>query len=161
MSAKKFKFTFGIDDLLGVATLSDGIQEATIPASFEGDLWTLIFPVRILLWGANESRCSWRGDPGEYRWLFLRQDDKLFIHVLWFKEYLSRSDEQGETVLQIECDLLTFAKRFSQQLNQLDYQENPSAPLPEVNKDLQASIKAYEQTKREQQRNVLKSGKNK
>ncbi|GHO57603.1 hypothetical protein [Ktedonobacter robiniae] len=63
MPATKFKLTLEIDDLYGgLATLSDGTQEATIIASFPDELGTLVGPMHLLLWGASDSRCSWMYD---------------------------------------------------------------------------------------------------
>src|SRR5690348_1084333 len=53
---------------------------------------------------------SWWEEPGEYRWLFSPRDGNVLIHILWFKDVANWSDEKGQTVLKMECDLLAFAK---------------------------------------------------
>jgi hypothetical protein len=66
-----------------VAVFSDGVQETIITASDipAEPLLPLLWAVRLLLLGASDSRCSWWEEPGEYRWLFSRQGEKLFIHI--------------------------------------------------------------------------------
>ena len=170
MPDTKFKLILQKSDIMGWDVwLSDGVQEATINACFEYDLWSLALPVHLLLLGTSDSWCSWMQEPGEYRWLFSRQDEKLTIHVLWFKQYLSHLDNnRGEAVVRMECDLLAFAKRLFQQLNQLSYHRDPSASLPqsilklqESNLKLRDAIKAYEQAKCEQPSVAFKRGKRK
>src|SRR5690242_1096852 len=94
------------------AILADGAYEATIIASDvpSEPLLPLLWAVRLLLLGAHEARCSWWAEPGEYRWLFSRQQEQIQIHIVWFNDISGRSDEKGKTVMKTECDLLTFAK---------------------------------------------------
>ena len=144
------KFTFSLQKLhprKWVAVLSDGVQEAIITASDipSEPLLPLLWAVRLLLLGTSDTRCSWWEEPGEYRWLFSRQDEKLFIHILWFQDMKDWSDERGKTVLRVECDVLSFAKRLSHQLNQLSYQEQRPAVPPQDYKHFQEMLSAYEQ----------------
>lgn len=152
MSAMKFDFSLHKPDPRGwVATLSDGVQEAIITASDipSEPLLPLLWAVRLLLLGTSDTRCSWWEEPGEYRWLFSRQDEKVRIHILWFKDIAGWSDEKGKTVLRMECDLLAFAKRLLQQLNQLSYQEKRPAVPPQDSQRFQEAITAFEQAKPE------------
>ena len=156
MSATKFAFSLHKPDPRGwVAMLSDGDQKAIITASDipSEPLLPLLWAVRLLLLGTSDTRCSWWEEPGEYRWLFFRQDDKLSIHILWFKDTAtSQSDEKGKTVLRVECDLLSFAKRLSHQLNQLSYQENRPTVPPQDYQLFQETLLAYEQGTRRKER---------
>ncbi len=129
--------------------LSDGVQEATISASSipSEPLLPLLWAVRLLLLGASEAKCSWWEEPGEYRWLFSRQDEKILIHIVWFDSIAGWSDEKGKTVLQMESDLLTFAKRLSHQLGQLEYQEGSPAVPPQDYQKLQEAIAIFEHAK--------------
>lgn len=102
MSASKFDFSLQKHHHDGwLAILSDGLQEATITASSipSEPLLPLLWAVRLLLLGNSEARCSWWEEPGEYRWLFSRQDGNVLIHILWFKDIAGWSDEKGQTVL--------------------------------------------------------------
>jgi hypothetical protein len=138
----------------GVAVLSDGIQEAIITASDipSEPLLPLLWAVRLLLLGTSDTRCSWWEEPGEYRWLFSHHDEKLFIHILWFKGIAGWSDKKGKTVLRMEYDLLSFAKRLSHQLNQLSYQEKRPAVPPQDYQLFQEALSAYKQGKRGKER---------
>jgi hypothetical protein len=156
MSATSFAFSLHKPAPRGwVAMLSDGDQEAIVTASDipSEPLLPLLWAVRLLLLGTSDTRCSWWEEPGEYRWLFSRQDDKLSIHILWFKDTATnQSDEQGKTVLRMECDLLAFAKRLLQQLNQLSYHEKRPAVPPQDCQLFQETLSAYEQGKRRKER---------
>lgn len=148
MSPTKFAFSLQKPDPRAwVAVLSDGIQEAIITASDipSEPLLPLLWAVRLLLLGTSDTRCSWWEEPGEYRWLLSRQDETLFIHILWFKDIAGWSDERGKTVLRMQCSLLSFAKRLSQQLNQLSYQEKRPAVPPQDYQLFQETLSAYEQ----------------
>lgn len=158
MSATKFAFSLQKPHPREwVAVLSDGVQEAIITASDipSEPLLPLLWAGRLLLLETSDARCSWWEEPGEYRWLFSRQDEKLFIHILWFKNIAGWSDEKGKTVLHMECDLLSFAKRLSHQLNQLSYQENRPAVPPQDYQRFQEALSAYEQGKRGKKRPAL------
>lgn len=154
MSATKLDFS--LQDLhhgWWQAALSDGSQQATITASSVtgGPLLRLLWAVRLLLLGANESKCIWLEEPGQYRWLFSRAEKQIQIQIIWFDDTGDWSDEKGKTVLHMECDLLPFAKRFSHQLGQLEYQEgNPAVPPQEYQK-LKEAITAFEHTKPDKQ----------
>jgi hypothetical protein len=131
------------------AVLSDGAQQATITASSitGGPLLGLLWAVRLLLLGANESKCIWLVEPGQYRWLFVRTEKQIQIHIVWFDDVHGWSDEKGETVLRMECDLLAFAKRLSHQLGQLAYQEGDPAVAPQEYQKLKEAITAFEHAK--------------
>jgi hypothetical protein len=157
MSTAKFKFILEKSEGWGWRVwLSDGVQEVTIDAGFKEDVWMLVHPIYMMFWGIDDGWCSWMQEPGEYRWLFSRQGETLMIQILWFKEYTNHLDNScGKTVFRMECDLLAFAKRLCQQLNQLSYQENPDAVLPESTLKLLAAIKTYEQDRCEQHQKVM------
>jgi hypothetical protein len=112
-----------------------------------GPLLRLLWAVRLLLLGATESKCIWLEEPGQYRWLFSRAEKQLQIHIVWFDDSRGWSDEKGETVLRIECDLLPFAKRLSHQLGQLAYQGDDSGVPPQEYQKLKEAITAFEHAK--------------
>ncbi len=128
------------------AVLSDGLQQATLTASAvpEEPLLPLLWAVRLLLLGASESTCTWWGEPGQYRWLFSRTETQLQIHIVRFEDHRSWSNEKGKTVLRMECDVLAFAKRLSQQLGQLTYQNGSPAVAPQEYQRLKEAMMAYE-----------------
>lgn len=143
------------------AVLSDGVQEATIKASslLSQPLLVLLWAVRLLLLGATESTCfwwkgSWYEEPEEHRWLLSRKNEQIQILLVRFSgSPLGRgADEKGKTVLRLEGDLLKFAKRLSQQLGQIAYQEDtksgdPAVP-PRDYQQLKQAIVAFEQAQR-------------
>lgn len=136
------------------AVLGDGVQEATLIASYtlSDPLLSLLTAVRSLLMGTTtEAKCSWWEEPGEYRWLFLRQNEQVQIHIAWFDGSSWRSDEQGKTILKMECNLLKFAKRLFHQLGQLSYQEKSPAVPPLDYQHFQEAMRACEHAKPEKQ----------
>ena len=150
MSAMKLGFSLQkLPHERWVAVLSDGVQEAIITASSvpSKPLLPLLQAVRLLLLGVSESKCSWWNEPGEYRWLFTRRGEQVLIHIVWFKDVAKWADEKGETVLQMECDLLTFAKRLFHQLGQLHYWEGDLAVSPKDCQNLQEAIVKFEHAK--------------
>ena len=147
------KLVFTLQDLhhgWWKAVLGDGVHEATVTASHvpSEPLLPLLWAVRLLLLGANEAKCSWWEEPGEYRWLFSRHNEQVQIHIVWFDDFSGRSDEQGKTILKMECNLLKFAKRLFHQLGQLSSQEESLAVPAKDYQNLQEAIMAFENAKR-------------
>jgi hypothetical protein len=148
MSPKKLAFS--LEDLhhgWWQAILSDGAQQATITASSipEEPLLPLLWAVRLLLLGAEESKCTWWEEPGQYRWLFSRTEKQMQIHILWFTGgRVGLSDEKGKTVVRLEGDLLAFAKRLAHQLSQLEYQEGKPVVAHEEYQKLKDAITVFE-----------------
>src|SRR5690349_4440222 len=72
------------------ARISDGRSDATFTASYlEHALGDLLEAVGILLEGADEARCSWMEEPGEYRWVFRREGSAVQLRVLGFADMYS------------------------------------------------------------------------
>jgi hypothetical protein len=144
------KLVFSLQDLhhgWWQAVLSNGFQEATITGSAipEEPLLPLLWAVRLLLLGANASRCIWWGEPGQYRWLFSRTEQQIQIRIVWFANHQHWSDDKGKTIVHMECNLLAFAKRFSHQLGQLEYQNGSPAVVPQEYQRLKDAILLCEQ----------------
>lgn len=103
------------------ATLFDGMNQQRFLASYLSDaIGDLLKVVISLLEGARRGTCLWEQEPGEYRWLFTRQNEQIQIRIVSFGRTFSRHfDEEGECVLTVQCSLLKFATKFSKQLEQL------------------------------------------
>ena len=84
------------------ARLSDGTTEATVTASYLSDaLGVLLEAVGTLLEGAQEARCSWDEEPGEYRWIFVRRGDVVELRVLAFQDLWGEEpDSEGSLVFE-------------------------------------------------------------
>jgi hypothetical protein len=61
------------------------ITASSVPAE---PLLPLLWAVRLSLLGADESKCTWREEPGQYRWLFSRTDKQIQPHIVWFDDSL-------------------------------------------------------------------------
>ncbi len=103
------------------ASLSDGINQVTLTTSYLSDaIFDLLWIGISLGEGAQAGTCVWQQEPGEYHWLFSRQEEQIEIRLLWFKETFShRPDEEGDCRLVLECSLLKFATKLKKQLDQL------------------------------------------
>jgi hypothetical protein len=94
------------------AVLSDGQHSATLTASYLSDaLGELLDALIHLRGGAEEVRCSWEEEPGEYRWIFKRSDGRIALAILWFEDLADEPDEAGRLVFETrqELDALTDA----------------------------------------------------
>ena len=98
-------------ELVGIgwaaARITHGDQTAQITASYLSDaLGDLLLAVWTLTEGETDARCTWDEEPGEYRWLFHRGGDSVYLHVQEFGElWGGRPDEQGRTVFQGDVPL--------------------------------------------------------
>ncbi|GHO56789.1 hypothetical protein KSB_52640 [Ktedonobacter robiniae] len=103
------------------ASLSDGTNEWTITASYLSDgLSDLLKTVISLVEGAQEGICRWQEEPGEYRWLFSRQEEQIEIRILWFKETFShRLNDAGRCELVLTCSLREFATKLRREFSHL------------------------------------------
>jgi hypothetical protein len=103
------------------AGIRDGVNHAFLTASYLSDaLQDLTNAVIALLQGAEKSTCSWGEEPGEYRWVFERQDDRLQIKVLWFEDtFDDEPDERGKLTFSTVCDLRQFAGQLRGELQRL------------------------------------------
>jgi hypothetical protein len=78
------------------------VSSATITASYlEDALGVLLEAVGVVLEGADEARCSWEEEPGEYRWIFERAGSDVHLRVLAFRDVYTR-DPDGEGVVVFE-----------------------------------------------------------
>jgi hypothetical protein len=97
------------------ATLSTGEQRVIIPASYLTDVLSeLLSAVRTLLEGAPDARCCWDLEPGEYRWLFTRNNDQASLRVLSFPgTWQCPPDEDGAVVFGFRGPLIELASAFA------------------------------------------------
>lgn len=99
-------------------TLSDGVNQRRFLASYLSDaIGDLLKVVISLLEGTQQGTCLWELEPGEYRWLFARQEEQIQICLVSFARTFSRQvDEEGTCVLTVQCSLLKFATKLCKQL---------------------------------------------
>jgi hypothetical protein len=89
------------------ARLSDGDSSVTITASYLGDaLGELLEAIGLLLEGAEQARCSWAEEPGEFRWVFDRASTDVRLRVLAFPSDNPRQpDDSGRVIFQTTAPL--------------------------------------------------------
>jgi hypothetical protein len=94
------------------ATVSDGSSSATLTASYlEDALGELLEAIGTMLEGADEARCSWEEEPGEYRWVFQGSETDVHLRVLGFADVYSREpDHRGVVVFETRQPLRDIAE---------------------------------------------------
>src|SRR5664279_1329088 len=97
------------------ARLADDRGSATITASYLSDaLGELLEAVGLLLEGAPAARCSWDEEPGEYRWIFDRDEETVRLRVLGFRGlWGNEPDERGSTVFETVQTLRALASAIA------------------------------------------------
>jgi hypothetical protein len=87
--------------------LASGNVSVTISASYLGDaLGDLARAVLAIVRGEAFSRSSFDEEPGEYRWLFTRDGNRVWIRVLAFDDLWGKqSDEKGKEVFRAEASV--------------------------------------------------------
>ena len=93
------------------ARLGDGPCSVRITASYLGDaLGELLEAVGVLLEGAEQARCSWAEEPGEYRWIFDRAGSDVRLRVLALPDDDPRKpDDRGQVVFDSTAPLREIA----------------------------------------------------
>lgn len=93
------------------ARVSAGSSSARITASYlEDALGVLLEAVGLVLEGAQQARCSWEEEPGEYRWIFDRAGSDVRLRVLAFRDRdLDESDDQGVIIFETSQPLREMA----------------------------------------------------
>lgn len=93
------------------ARLTDGPSSVTITASYLGDaIGELLEAVGVLLDGAEQARCSWAEEPGEYRWIFDRAGSDVRLRVLAFPDDDPlEPDDRGQVVFESTAPLREIA----------------------------------------------------
>lgn len=107
------KITLHYDREFGKMTITDGAHEYIVWHSSvlsRYALYQLAETVINLLAGRDRATCNWEEEPGQYRWLLVRDGDDVKISILWFSEAFSRlADERGEIKFVFTCTLRRFA----------------------------------------------------
>jgi hypothetical protein len=82
------------------AQLDSGDVTVSLSASYLSDaLRHLVEAVALVAEGVSSSRCSWDEEPGEFRWLFTRDNQSVRIVILVFDElWGNEPDERGRVI---------------------------------------------------------------
>jgi hypothetical protein len=112
----------------GCAMIADRESSAQFwPSSALSDpLGDLVRATVSLLRGAEQARVSWQDERGEWRWLLSREDERLSIRILRFRETFSREpDARGTPIFETTCRLADFAGQVKSQLQELLEHSDP------------------------------------
>jgi hypothetical protein len=97
------------------ATIAHGGATAELTASYLSDaLGVLLLAVEEALSGAEEARCSWDEEPGEYRWIFKSDGVDVDLEIKWFDAlWGDEPDENGRSVFAVSVALREAAVCFA------------------------------------------------
>jgi hypothetical protein len=89
--------------------------DATLTASYLGDaLGDLLDAVGTLLDGAESATCHWEEEPGEFRWKFVREGERVHLVVLALPDNLPpQPDESGAEVFRTDDSLTSIANTIA------------------------------------------------
>lgn len=106
------------------ATISDEGKDLTVFAAYLSDgLSDLIICVWKLLEGENEVFCSWQEEPGQYRWLFLREGNQIKLRILWFEDTFSKyTDLKGKEMFCGNEDIIKFSRNIIRVFDKLKFE---------------------------------------
>jgi hypothetical protein len=117
------RFTYA---LLGPAfrearvTDGGGQEVALYPGPLSDPLAELTWGVAALLLGAETHTVVWQDEPGEWRWLLVREGDAVHVTLLRFEETFSRKpDTAGRCLFEATDTLASFAGQVKSQLQAL------------------------------------------
>src|SRR5262245_16865611 len=95
------KFSYQFQGTSAKAQIVDGEQVLDMfPTYVGGDPITVLASAVIELMRASYHgypiivRRSWENEPGEWRWVFEREQSTLKIRVLWFDQSFSKQDDE-------------------------------------------------------------------
>ena len=97
-------------------------QTCTVTASYLSNaLKELIWSANYMLKGGSEAKFSFDEEPGEYRWILTRRDEKSFeIKILEFEElWGEKEDSQGDEIYKVTCPIYEFATGLKTTLDSL------------------------------------------
>lgn len=97
------------------AKITDDAGSAEVTASYLGDaLGDLLLAVWRVLDGDTDARCSWWEEPGESRWIFVRDHQRVSLQILEFDRLWSdEPDENGRVIFQTSQPPHTVALAFA------------------------------------------------
>lgn len=83
----------------------------------------LIIALALLLEGESETVCLWQDEPGEYRWVFKRQDNYFELKILQLEETFSRlNNENAHVIFNGADNLVKFVHRVLREFNVIKIQ---------------------------------------
>jgi hypothetical protein len=95
----------------GEAIVGCNEKTVTLTTSYLTDvLHDLLTAVQLLLEGATESRCSWDLEPGQYRWIFVRNAGSANLQILGMDDFWNDiPDDEGTEIFTCTEPLLAMA----------------------------------------------------
>jgi len=113
------------------AIISDGEQSVRVFTMLLGPALTdLTEAVIRLLRGIEHTTAFWEDDPGQYRWVFDRDGERVRVQILHFARAFTHVDDQhGTCVFDAGCRLAVLAGQVVSELERLQT-DHPSCTEP-------------------------------
>ena len=94
------------------AKVSTVNQDIEVFGSYLSDcVYDLIVATESLLKGANEAINNWQDEPGQFRWIFTRQDRVVSFQIAQFEDTFSKKrNEEGKVIFEAKVNLTSFAR---------------------------------------------------
>ena len=90
------------------------------PSEIWDPMASLTEAVSLLLNGAERAEARWQDEPGEYRWLFERDGERVTVRILRFRDTHSRKlNADGKLLFRTTCRLAELAGQVMSQLDRL------------------------------------------
>jgi len=124
--------------------LCNGEIDKYITASYLSDaVRDFIIAVTLVLNDSKNISCNWQEEPGEFRFVFTKEDIFITLRIIKFNTTFStNNDNSGDLVFEGTEELIRFAKNVKQQYDRLLYKYgeegykknwNYEFPLEELN----------------------------
>ena len=103
--------------------ISSDNNEYDVTGSYLSDcVFDTITASTALLLGANEIIFKWQEEPGEHRWLLLKENDELIIKILFFNnEFNNKENESGKLVFETRVSLIEYFRSLIRGIDRLIY----------------------------------------
>lgn len=83
----------------------------------------LIIALALLLEGLNETVCLWQDEPGEYRWVFTKQENYFELKILQLEETFShKSNENANLIFCGTDNLVKFSHKILREFDAIKIQ---------------------------------------
>jgi len=116
--AERVEFSYRLVDTgWAHARLADGDTCVELPASYRSDaLSELLTALSAIQDGADTAACTWREEPGEYRWDFTHDTNRLKLEV---RCYHRAPTEDGQVIFACEARTADMEHTFTAAIRQV------------------------------------------
>jgi hypothetical protein len=119
VSAFRIRLSFEGHGWLDVRIHVDSIERRMHASYIRDTPLQMIEAANLFLKGIPEASFSFEEEPGEWRWLLVRDGDSLSIRVIYFTDARRPSKRAGEEILRADVPAHTFARALKLAIDEL------------------------------------------